>query len=400
MKDAVRPGPKAGFATRWASRLAAWAEAGRTRRRRACDGRVAPRRVVEGRSLLSFCTNDYLGLAGDERVAEACRRGLDRYGVGAGSAFFVNGYTPAHRELEERLAERVRRDRAVLFSTGYMANLGMISSLAGREDTLFYDKHNHASLLDAAVLSRAKCRRYPHLDAGALDRRLAGGVGGDGGAIVVSESVFSMSGGVAPLKRLAEICTRRGALLLIDEAHGFGVGGDDGAGMCAEAGLSQDEAPLMMATLGKSCGVFGAFVAGEESLVEAVLQFARSYKYTTAPPPALACAALESLKLMRDEPWRREKLFANIACFKEAAAAAGVACMDSRTPIQAVLVGEDARALEWSAGLRERGFEVAAMRAPTVPEGEARLRVTLSATHEEADVKALLEALAACRPGG
>lgn len=377
-------------------KLAALRVADGVRVRRVCAGRVAPRRDIEGRAVVSFSANDYLGLAGDARVAAAGRRGLDAYGVGAGSAFFVNGYTPAHRALEERLAETVRRDRAVLFPTGYMANLGMLSAFAGRGTALFQDRENHASLLDAAVLSRAVMRRYRRDDVGALERRLAAA---PAPAVVVSESVFSMSGATAPLKTLSEVCAQHGSLLLVDEAHGFGVFGADGAGLCAETGLSQDEAPVLMATLGKSCGVFGAFVAGEEALVETVLQSARSYKYTTAPPAALACAALESLEVMRAEAWRREKLFENVARFREAAAAEGLPCMDSRTPIQAVLAGEASRALAWSKCLFRRGFEVAAMRAPTVPEGGERLRVVLSALHEEGDIKSLVEALAACCDG-
>lgn len=374
-------------------RLEALREQNRFRARKTSDGLIQPRRRVDGRELLSFSSNDYLGLAGDARVVEACRRGLDEYGVGAGASFLVGGYTRAHRELEEALADRARRDRAVLFASGYMANLGILGALTRRESVVFCDKLNHASILDGVVLARAKLRRYPHLDAQGLSERLDEAAASD--ALVVTESVFSMDGTIAPLEALAEVCARR-CLLLVDEAHSFGVWGAAGGGLCVARELPQSRVPIVMGTLGKACGVAGAFVAGEADWIEAIVQFARSYRYTTAPPPALARATLKSLELIRDEGWRRDKLFANIACFKAAARNAGLPCPNSDAPIQAVVAKSDARALAWSERLRQHGFEVAAIRPPTVPEGAARLRVALSAAHEVDDIERLVEALRSC----
>ncbi len=361
------------------------------RRPRIAQGPSTPRRRVDGRELLSFCSNDYLGLANHPEVVAAFKRGAEEYGVGSGAAHLVNGHTRAHQALEEELAAFTGRARALLFSTGYMANLGAIGALVGRGDAVFEDRLNHASLLDAGLLSGARFRRYPHADAAALARQLAEAEGGE--RLVVTDGVFSMDGDLAPLPALAGIADANDAWLMVDDAHGLGVLGATGRGTLEHFSLGANEVPVLMGTLGKALGTAGAFVAGDADLIEWLIQAARPYIYTTAMPAALAEATRASLRLVDAEPWRRNHLRALIRQFRTGADQLGLRLMPSETPIQPILVGEAGEALRLSARLREAGIEVTAIRPPTVPQGYARLRVTLSAAHDPREVDILLAAL-------
>ncbi|MFZ1576491.1 MAG: 8-amino-7-oxononanoate synthase [Chromatiaceae bacterium] len=392
------------------------------RRRRQIEEAPGPHLTLDGRPAIAFCTNDYLGLARHPEVIAACQRGAEAYGVGSGSAHLVAGHGPAHQALEEELADFLGRERALLFSTGYMANLGLIQALAGPGDQVFEDRLNHASLIDGALLARARLRRYPHGDMAVLRRQLvacshpesesesesdarsryASGSGPDpeptaGGrpvALIATDGVFSMDGDLAPLPELAAIARAAGVPLLVDDAHGLGVLGREGRGSLDHYGLDAAAVPILMGTLGKALGTFGAFVAGSEDLIETLIQTARPYIYTTAPPPALAAATRASLALTRREEWRRERLRELIQIFRQGAAQLGLPLMPSTTPIQPILAGSAERALAWSQALEARGILVIAIRPPTVPEGSARLRVTLCALHSDQDLEALLAALA------
>ena len=345
----------------------------------------------DGTPRLSFCDNDYLGLSRDGRVGEALAEAARRYGAGAGASPLITGYTDAHRRLEERLADFTGRDRALVFPAGYLTNLGIIQALLGRGDCLVEDRLNHASLLDAARLSRAKCIRYQHADGAAaarcMERHQA--------RMLVTDGVFSMDGDLAPIADLAASARRAGALVLCDDAHGFGVLGDRGGGLLEEAALSQTDVPLLVATLGKALGAQGGFVAGPDDLLEHLLQHARSYGYSTALAPALAAAADRALQLMIDEPEHRTRLRANIAHFRTCAAQQDLPLPASRTAIQPLVVGSAEAALAASARLEERGLLVRAIRPPTVPEGASRLRITLSARHTHAQIEQLVDAMAA-----
>lgn len=354
-----------------------------------------PQVVVDGQPLLAFCSNDYLGLANHPEVIAAWRAGAERWGVGGGASHLVVGHSTPHHELEEALAEFTGRPRALLFTTGYMANLGTITALVGQGDTVLQDRLNHASLLDAGLLSGARFNRYLHNDGDSLDKRLDKA---EGNTLVVTDGVFSMDGDLAELPELASRAREKGAWLMVDDAHGFGTLGRKGGGVAEHFGLSLEELPVLVGTLGKAFGTAGAFVAGSEDLIECLVQFARPYIYTTSQPPALACATLKSLTLLRDEHWRREHLAALIAQFRGGAEQIGLQLMDSFTPIQPILIGDAGRALRLSQMLRERGLMVTAIRPPTVPAGSARLRVTLTAAHSAAQVQLLLNALAECYP--
>ncbi len=361
------------------------------RSRRVTEGPQGPELVIDGRRTLAFCANDYLGLAADPRLAEAMRRGIARYGVGSGAAHLICGHSRAHHDLEEELAEFTGRERALLFSTGYMANLGVISGLLGRGDCVFEDRLNHASLIDGGLLSRAHLRRYAHSDCAALAVQLAGA---SGDALVATDGVFSMDGDVAPLPELATVCRAAGAWLMVDDAHGLGVLGTQGQGSVAAAGLGQAEVPILMGTLGKAFGTAGAFVAGSAVLIEGLIQFARTYVYTTAMPPAVAEATRASLRIAAAEEWRRERLQGLIQRFRHGVRRIGLPLAESSTPIQPILLGAAERTHRWSKALQRAGILVAAIRPPTVPEGSARLRITLTATHSIAQVEALLSVLA------
>ena len=281
----------------------------------------------------------------------------------------------------------------MLFSTGYMANLAAVTALVGQGDTVLEDRLNHASLLDAGLLSGARFSRYLHNDATSLAKRLDKA---SGNTLVVTDGVFSMDGDLADLPALCAAANAKGAWVMVDDAHGFGPLGATGGGIVEHFGLGIDEVPVLVGTLGKAFGTAGAFVAGSDELIETLIQFARPYIYTTSQPPAVACATLKSLQLLREEGWRREHLNRLIARFRQGAAENGLALMDSPTPIQPILVGDSARAMRLSALLRERGILVGAIRPPTVPAGSARLRITLTAAHSEAQLERLLQTLAEC----
>ena len=352
---------------------------------------------VAGEELLCFCSNDYLGLANHPQLIESLRQAAAVWGVGSGASHLLTGHSRAHEELEEALAAFTGRDRALLFSSGYMANLGVLTTLLEKGDQIFEDRLNHASLLDGGLLSGARLQRFAHGDIDDLQQRLQRGRSA-AVRLLASDGVFSMDGDSAALPELAAVAARHTAWLMVDDAHGFGVLGARGAGSLEAAGLTQREVPVLMATFGKALGTAGAFVAGSEALIESLLQFARSYIYTTALPPALALATSRALQLLQEESWRREQLMQLVARFRRAARQLSLPLLDSDSAIQPLLVGDSARALQWSHGLRQRGILVGAIRPPTVPAGTARLRITLSAAHTEAQLEQLLDALAAvCR---
>lgn len=384
--------------SRLAAQTAEREQANLRRRLRAIDHIDGPWLEIDGRQLLSFCSNDYLGLAQHPQLIAALKRVADDEGVGSASAHLICGHRAEHAALEEALAEWTGRERALLFSTGYMANLGVLQALLGADDICVQDKLNHACLLDGAKLSGAELKRYPHGDVGAATRQLSSRP--NAAALLATDGVFSMDGDIAPLRELATLCSREQATLMVDDAHGIGVLGDEGAGSVLAAGLSQRDVPVLMATLGKALGCHGAFVAGSASLIDGLLQAARPYIYTTAMPPALAAAALAAVRLARSEHWRRERLAALIERFQLGAAQLGLDVMPSSTAIQPLLLGDADTALAAAQSLEQQGFLVSAIRPPTVPKGQARLRITLSAAHEDEHVDQLLEALGKLPQGG
>jgi len=361
------------------------------RRRRVLDSPQGAIIEMDGRKLVNFCSNDYLGLANHPDVVAAFCRATKDFGVGSGSAHLVCGHGRAHHQLEEELAAFTGRDRALLFSTGYMANLGVISALVGRGDTVFEDRLNHASLLDAARLSGARLKRFRHRNLAELETALEQSESDR--TLIASDGVFSMEGDLAPVKELASLARRLSCWLMIDDAHGVGVLGERGAGLLEQQGMRQAEVPILMGTLGKALGTFGAFVAGSEELIEFLIQQARTYVYTTALPPAVAAATRVSLALAIKEGWRRDRLARLVRQFRAGATTLGLQLMESSTPVQPVLVGDNEVAVKTSEKLREAGFLVTAIRPPTVPVGTARLRITLTATHDESQLDRLLDVL-------
>ena len=375
---------------RLADRLADIRRKGLLRRRFAREGAQGPRIVVEGREFLAFCSNDYLGLANHPRIVRAAVEAAERHGVGQGASHLLSGHSVVHERLESALAQFVRMPRALHFSSGYQANIGAITALAGAEDEVFSDALNHASLIDGARLSRARVTRYPHADLDALSQALAASEAKT--RLIVTDAVFSMDGDIAPVPALLELCERHDALLVLDDAHGFGVLGPQGRGTAEHFGVRSPRI-VYVGTLGKAAGVSGAFVAGGEEVVETVSQRARTYIYTTAAPAMLAAAVEASLELISGEEWRREQLRKLVDALKAALRGTGVALAPSDTPIQPVVLGENELALGAAATLRERGILVPAIRPPTVPEGTARLRISLSAAHSAQDVARLAAAL-------
>ncbi len=363
---------------------------GLLRQRRMLQSPQAPHVVVDGASCLAFCSNDYLGLANHPQLIAALQQGAQQHGVGAGAAHLVSGHTSPHHELEIALADFVKKPAALLFSTGYMANLGVVQALVGKGDTVFADKLNHASLNDAMQLSRASVRRYRHNDMAQLAQLLEHS--GSGRKLVITDAVFSMDGDLAPLPQLLALCEQHDAWLLVDDAHGFGVLGEQGRGALAHFGIVSQRI-IYMATLGKAAGVFGAFVATEQVVIDTLINHARSYVYTTATPPAQACAVLASLQLIADGDELRGHLQRLIAQLRSSLQSLPWQLMPSTTAIQPLLVGGNQAALNLSAALRERDIWVAAIRPPTVAPGTARLRITLSAAHTVTDVTRLIEAL-------
>ncbi len=364
--------------------------AGLLRRRRLLESAQGAHIRADGQEVLSFCSNDYLGLAQHPALIKAVKSAVDQAGVGAGASHLITGHHALHHELEEALARFVGLPRALLFTTGYMANLGVVTALLGRGDEVFADRLNHASLNDAAILARAELRRYPHNDMDALGKLLAASKAKR--KLVLADAVFSMDGDVAPVNELLGLCEKYDAWLMLDDAHGFGVLGAGGRGILEYAGIRHPRI-IYMATLGKAAGVAGAFVAGEAVVVESLLQRARTYIYTTASPPMLAAALLASLDVIAAETWRRARLQELIAALREGLKLQRWRLAESPTAIQPVLVGSNEEALRVSERLLERGILVPAIRPPTVPQGTARLRISLSATHAVGDVQRLVQSL-------
>ncbi|GHE19903.1 8-amino-7-oxononanoate synthase [Halomonas urumqiensis] len=381
---------------RWSEHLALCAD------ERRAQGLWRVRRTHHGNAALrDFAGNDYLGLAGDPRLAEAQAEGARRFGAGARASHLVTGHLDVHDALEARLAALTGRPRALLFSTGYMANLGTLQALCDHNTQgacpplIFQDRLNHASLLDGAALAGARSRRFHHRDLADLER-LLGRTPAQSRALVVSDGVFSMDGDVADIAGLSATCARHGAWLMIDDAHGLGVLGEHGDG-CVGRMHGVDAVPVLVGTLGKALGTAGAFVAGSHALVEHLIQFARPYVYTTAQPPGVAAATLAALDILATEPERRARLASMIRRFRHEAARLGLPLMASTTPIQPLVLGDSQRVMAWSAHLAKRNLRVGAIREPTVPRGQARLRITLSAAHSNDDIDALLGGLADCQ---
>ena len=381
------------FADRLASAVAQRHDAGLFRHRRTIDSAQGPIVRAHDREYLNFCSNDYLGLAAHPRVVAAFRAAAVTYGVGSGASHLVCGHSAPHHALEEALAEFTGRERALLFSSGYMANIGVLTSVLQRGDYVFEDRLNHASLLDGGLHSGARFQRFAHNDIAALAAKLEAA---KGPSLVAVDGVFSMDGDTAPLSSLVNLCEQQQALLMVDDAHGFGVLGDNGIGTTEAEGLTPPDVPILMATLGKALGTAGAFVAGSAVLIEALTQQARSYIYTTALPPAVAAASLEALLLVREEPERRAHLHSLIQHFRAGAAQLDLPLLPSASAIQPLLVGDAGRAVALSEKLGEHGYLIGAIRPPTVPAGTSRLRITLSAGHTQAQVDRLLDHLARC----
>ncbi|WP_206861867.1 8-amino-7-oxononanoate synthase [Lysobacter changpingensis] len=367
----------------------------RVRVRRTVAQRDGARCLVEGRSLLNFCGNDYLGLSQHFAVVGALQDAASREGAGGVGSHLVCGHHQIHDALEREVADWLGAPRALLFGSGYLANLAVVQALLGDDDVCVQDRLNHASLIDAARLAGCRLRRYPHADAEGAIRQLRGMP--EGAAMLATDGVFSMDGDIAPLRELALVARVQKALLYVDDAHGIGVVGPDGRGSVAANKLGVGDVPLQLATLGKALGGYGAVVAGDADLIQHLSETARTYVYTTALPPAQAAASLAAVKLARAEHWRRGKLDDLVGRFRDRAQRAGLELMDSQTPIQPVICGDEANALALASGLEQSGYWVAAIRPPTVPEGRARLRVTLSALHGVADVDGLVEAMAKAR---
>ncbi len=361
------------------------------RERKVLQSPQQPEVVVDGKAYLAFCSNDYLGLANHPAIISAFKQAADEYGVGGGASHLVNGHSFHHHALEEELAEFTGRARAILFSNGYMANIGTVNALLDKQDAVFEDRLNHASLLDAGLLSGARFQRYLHNDTSSLAQRLSKTQARR--SLVVTDGVFSMDGDIADLPSICDVAGQHDAWVMVDDAHGIGCLGKTGAGCAEHFNLSEQQLPVLMGTLGKAFGTSGAFVAGSDVLIETLIQHARTYIYTTSMPPAVAAATRASLKLVQSEQWRRAQLQHLIGRFRRGCEQLGLSLMDSPTPIQPIMIGDADKAMLMSAALREKGMFITAIRPPTVPNGSARLRVTLSASHTEEQLDRLLDAL-------
>lgn len=366
--------------------------AGRYRQPRLRLGEQGVNVQVDGKAMLSFCSNDYLGLAAHPDIKQAFKQAIDKEGVGSGAAHLLTGHSYYHQALEEALADFTGQQRVLLFSTGYMANLGVIDGLLGRGDAVIQDKLNHASLLDGGRLTEAEQLRFPHADMALLHKRLHNAASAKH-RMIVSDGVFSMDGDIAPLPDIMALADQHHAAVLIDDAHGFGVIGQGGRGTVSHFNIKADKAPILVGTLGKAFGTGGAFVAADETVIDTLVQQARSYVYTTAQPPAVAAATLASLKLVENEDWRRQHLQTLIKQFRQGAEQLGLDLMPSQTAIQPVVIGEDKKALAIGTSLEQQGILVGVIRPPTVPKHTARLRITFSAAHSDKDVDKLLIAL-------
>jgi len=363
------------------------------RRRRLLQSPQGTQVQLDNKPYLAFCSNDYLGLANHPDVVAEFQKAANECGVGGGASHLVNGHHQQHHALEEELAEFTGRDRVLLFSNGYMANIGAVNALLGKGDLVLEDRLNHASLLDAGLLSGARFQRYQHANAASLDNYLNKPGYDEKRKLVVTDGVFSMDGDIPPLPELAQSCREQDAWLMVDDAHGFGTLGKNGGGCVEHFNLGQDDVQVLMGTLGKAFGTSGAFVAGSELLIETLIQNARTYIYTTAMPPAIAAATRVSLKLLQKENWRRERLAELIKRFRNGASQLGYELMDSASPIQPIVIGSEEKALKLTAWLEEKGVLITAIRPPTVPKGTARLRITFSADHTIEQVDKLLELL-------
>jgi 8-amino-7-oxononanoate synthase len=359
------------------------------------------RRLMPRAGLINFCSNDYLGLASHPEVVRAFTHAAEKYGVGSGGSHLVTGHGVEHEALEDELAAFTGREKALVFSTGYMANMGVIGALADQNSSIVADKLNHASLIDGCRFAGSELRRYRHAEFAHAFELLTALDAKTDTRLLVTDGVFSMDGDVAPLPDLARAAKQAGAWLIVDDAHGLGVLGASGRGCCEHFGLSSDDVPVLVGTFGKAFGTFGAFVAGDADLIEFLLQKSRTYIYTTALPPAVAAATRAAVRVSAREPWRREKALALATRFTSALPEIGIAANDAEprkplpgTTIVPVILGDAARAVAVSKALEEQGFLVSAIRPPTVPANTARLRVTFSALHEEAQVDALLGVLA------
>jgi len=366
------------------------ASSGLLRKLRLLESAQGAHIVVDGRVVLSFCSNDYLGLANHPQLVAALQQSAGKAGVGSGASHLITGHHQYHQQLEKALADFVGLPAALLFSTGYMANLGVVSALVGRGDAIFADKLNHASLNDAAILSRAELKRYPHTDVAALEKMLK--TSQTSRKLVLTDAVFSMDGDLAPVPELLALCEKYDAWLLLDDAHGFGVLGQQGRGILSYFNVASKRI-IYMATLGKAVGVFGAFVAGDTVLIDYLLQQARTYIYTTASPPALSATVLVALRIIEQDEARRDHLKQLIDYLRSNLLLKNWRLTDSQTAIQPLIVGSNQVALSLSEHLLTLGILVPAIRPPTVPKGSARLRISLSAAHSLDDVKRLIDAL-------
>jgi len=366
------------------------------RRRKVADSACQPETIVDGKPVLAFCSNDYLGLAANPQIADALAAAALKYGVGSGASHLISGHHRLHETLEATLARFTGFERTLSFSTGYMANQALITSIAGRGDAIFSDTLNHASLIDACRLSRAEIHRYAHRDVASLSGLLENSKAPR--KLVVTDAVFSMDGDVAPLPTLLELCERHDAMLVVDDAHGFGVLGVNGRGSLSHFGLASPVAPASpriayMATLGKAAGVAGAFVAGSNSLIEWLLQKGRTYIFTTAAPPAIAAAQSKAVELIEQSDQRRTHLRALVARFRSRLKLRRWTLLDSETAIQPLIIGENDETLLVADQLMAERLWIPAIRPPTVPTGSARLRITFSAAHTDAHVDRLVDAL-------
>jgi len=350
--------------------------------------------VIDGKNVISFCSNDYLGLASHPQLKQATIDAVKKFGVGSGSAHLVNGHSIAHHQLEEELADYTGYPRAILFSTGYMANLGLCQTLLDKNDYVLEDRLNHASLIDGGLISGAHFQRYLHNDVTSLNKKLEK-IPSEKNAekLVLTDGVFSMDGDIAKLPTIATVCKNNDSWLMVDDAHGFGTLGNTGKGCLQHYDLSSKDVPIYMATLGKAMGTAGAFIAGSEELIETIIQKARSYIYTTAMPPAIAEATRCSLKIVQSEPQHLQQLNANIVYFKTCCQQAGLNIEQSLTAIQPLIIGDEKKASEISRQLFDAGFLATAIRPPTVPEGTSRLRITLSARHTKKHIEQLIVTL-------
>ncbi len=347
---------------------------------------------IDNKNVINFCSNDYLGLANNPQLKQATIDAINTFGVGSGSAHLVNGHSTAHHQLEEELAEFTGYPRALLFSTGYMANLGLCQALVKKGDYVFEDRLNHASLIDGGLISGARLQRYLHNDISSLKPKLQK-TNQTSEKLVLTDGVFSMDGNIARLPELSTLCKKSNSWLMVDDAHGFGTLGETGRGCLQHFSLSNEDIPVYMATLGKAVGTAGAFIAGSEALIETIIQKARTYIYTTAMPPAIAEASRYSLHIIQNESRHLNNLNNNISYFRRCCLQSSLPVENSETAIQPIIIGDDYEALQISKALFERGFMVTAIRPPTVPEGTSRLRITLSAKHTHEHIDQLIEAL-------